>query len=236
MSNERTYVKNKAFGLISAGRVSGNQNLFMVDYPQDHYIRLTVSNAILHREYSNDFTYEEGAIVEIYLSEVQWARLLSSMNSQGVPCTLRRYRGEDGEYIDPKMPDSHVGKTETFLKEVQETADDAAKALVDAIAAVNTALEGKTIKKGDMESIKELLRKAKQELDANLPFVVKQAEEAIETAIEAGKAEISAHAEFALVKVGERALGEKMHEAIQRNELTAIGKTVLDALSDKSKE
>lgn len=235
MSNDRNYVKHPAFGLISAGRVSGNQNLFMVDYPQDHYIRLTISNASLRREYSNDYTYEEGSIAEVYLSEVQWARLLSSMNSQGVPCTLRRYWSKEG-FVAPDMPDTHVGKKETFIKEVQETADDAAKSLADAIAAVNAALEGKTIKKGDMEIIKEHLRKAKQELDANLPFVVKQAEEAIETAVEAGKAEISAHAEFALVKVGERALGEKMHEAIKRNELAAIGQTVLDALSDKTKE
>jgi hypothetical protein len=230
-------IKHPAFGKIRAARVSGHSNLFMVDYPQSHYIELTISKADLRREHSNDWVHGDEQLITVAMSEVQWARMLSSLNTEGVPCTLERYYEPTAEtFVRPAMPDNHVGKADTFTKEVQETAKLAGDKLTAVITMVTEVLSGAgAIKKGDIKEILSMLNNAKMQLASNLPFVVQQAEEAIETAVESGKSEIDAHIDFAMLKLGERALGDKVQDVLLSTEAKrALGNTVLDALTDQT--
>jgi hypothetical protein len=210
----------------------------MVDYPQEHYIEVTISLADLTRQYSNDYVFARDRLVTIALSEVQWARMISSLNTEGVPCTMVNYYKPTPEnFVRPTMPDEHVGKAHTFKKEIQKTAGEAASKVDEAMALLDAMLSEGTMKKADAKVVREKLRSARQDLASNLPFVVEQAEEAIEKSIESGKAEISAHIDFALLKLGERALGDKMADAlVSPDEKKALGREVIAALTNQTKE
>lgn len=200
--NKPNFESHEAYGMITAARVQGNTTLFGVDYPQMHYIELTISRGEIQRDLSEDNFYSGEQLIRVAMSEVQWARMISSMNTQGVPCTLHRYR--IGEYVGASMPKETADKSKLFAQEVARTAKEASSSMDDAVAMLTKMLSGSTIKKSDANSLLGYLNAAKRHLEANLPFVVQQAEEAIETAVESGKAEVTAHVDFTMSSLGQR--------------------------------
>lgn len=230
---------HEAYGMVRAARVSGQANLFAVDYPQQHYIELTVSRAEHSRNLSNDWYFAREELVTIALSEVQWARMISSLNTEGVPCTLTRYRNEEGNNVSVKMPDLSTDKAALFAGEVSRTAKKAATSVDEAFVKLQEMLKGSTIKKGDAAELLRSLENARMQLASNIPFVIEQAEEAIETAVEAGKAEVSAHVEFTMQKLGERALGSAIVSELgytPGTDVKELGRLISNSLTDKSKE
>lgn len=209
-----TTEKHPAYGKVSVTRVSGQGNLFQVDYPQQHFIKLTISQASLERKLSNDWVYDNQEIVEINMSEVQWARLLSSMNTTGVPCTLSAYTDPiTKQYMRPTMPVSTEAKADMFKVEIKETVKDGMDALDSLLKQLRTLAEpGTTTKKADIIALLNKADKVQRELIANLPFVLEQAEEAIETSVESAKGEVAAFIDYSMQRLGERALGEKASE------------------------
>jgi len=233
---DETRIEHEAFGKISLSRVSGEANLFMVDYPQGHFVTLTVKGARLGRRGASDYVYSQEMICELSLSEVQFARLISSMNTDGVPCTLNYYTDpKTGKFIAPKLPEKHAADKETYVDDVKNRAKATATGVNDALAQVETLLKTPgSIRKGDLENIRELLYHANMQLDANLPYVVESAEEAIETASESAKGEIEAHAAFVLDRLGREALGERLEQALAAGvDPSAIGEIVARSLDDK---
>lgn len=127
------YVSHDAFGHISANRINGHRDLFQVDFPTGHFIRLKISRAKLKRDLSTDWVYASNrdTVVEVDLSEVQWAQLLCSMNTTGVSCTLNRYCDpHTGELLTPKLPPKHTADADSFASEVKIKAREAAKDIV----------------------------------------------------------------------------------------------------------
>lgn len=74
-------VTHPAFGRIKASRVSGQTVLAGIDYPQAHYITLTISTATLNRNLSRDWWFTDREVIEVSMSETQWAQMLSAMNT-----------------------------------------------------------------------------------------------------------------------------------------------------------
>lgn len=228
-----TYTDHPAFGIVELSRLSGGgDNLFMVDYPTGGSIALTISTARLNRNLANDRVFQEREITRIEMSEVQWARLVSSMNTQGVPVTLRRYSDPvTGDFMAPQMPDRHAGNIDTFRKEIEGKADRATRELKEAHDRLAEILKG-PLRKGDLVEVLDLLRSARGAATNGLPFVAEQAHEAIDTAAEHAKAEIDAHIDHAMQRLGERALGSHLHAALESGvDISEVGRTVLQALN-----
>lgn len=228
--------EHPAFGKVRISHVNGRRNLFMVDYPQQHFVTLSISTAALERSLSNDWTYADKQIIEIALSEVQFARLISTPNTEGVPCTLQSYTDPvSGEYLRPKLPDNHVGAQKTFSDEISQKAKKVATGVGEALALVKQLLAGGPIKKSELQKVKDTLHQAHMNLAENLSFVVKQAEEAIETAVESGKAEVDAHVDYAMVRLGERALGTSIQSFIDKGgDVKLIGEHVSSLTTEKT--
>lgn len=221
--------KHPAYGKVSVTRVSGQADLFQVDYPQQHYIKLAISQASVERNLSQDWVFDSKQLIEINMSEVQWARLLSSMNTTGVPCTLNSYIDPvTKEYLRPTMPSNIENKSEMFKSEIRETVDDGMKTLNALISELTSLSEaGVTTKKADIVALKNKAEKVYRELMQNLPFVLKQADEAIESAVEAGKGEVSAFIDHSMMRLGERALGEKAN-TYTAEQLTEVARLVIE--------
>lgn len=233
--DDEVRTQHPAFGMVQLSHVSGRRPLFQVDYPQDHYVVLRIHTAEHHRMLSNDWLHEKARIVEIAMSEVQWARFITSPNTQGIPCTLTDYRDpKSGEWLHPTLPDDHAASTKTFRNEVAARGRRAAEGVKAAVQLVDDILKGGAIRKGDVQKLKATLAKAHQELASNLGFVVEQAEEAIEKSAESAKAEVDAHIDFAMQRLGERALGERLAAAIAAGvDVKALGRGVALAVTDQ---
>lgn len=230
--------EHPSFGQIRVSRVSGQANLFMVDYPQDHFLELEISTARLNRAHGQDRVFSDDVVVKIALSEVQWARMIASPNTQGVPCTLRQYlHPKSGDFLAPILPERHAADTETFNAEVKQRATSAAEGVKEAQALLDQIMQGGPARKSDLSRLQELLRAANQQIVANLPYILETAHEAILNATDHAKAEVDAHIDYSLQRLGERALGARLQEAIAANvDIKQVGRAVSLALDDKTED
>lgn len=220
--------ENAAFGTIRATRFSGDTDMFMVDYPQGHGISLSISTAVLNRNAGSDRVFDRDEIIRIELSEVQWARMLSSLNAGSVPCTLRRYRDpSSGTFLTPKMPAKHAADMETFRAEVEKRAENALTDVTAARRRLAELMQKGPLRKGAISEVIEVLERAERDAARNMPYVTERAHETIHTAAQHAKAEVDAHVDYAMMKLGERALGDRLAQALESGvDLVALGKGV----------
>lgn len=236
MTDEELYgreTNNAAFGQINIHRISGAKRLFGVNFPQDHFIRIAIHTAHLNRNLASDRVFDDKEVVVVDMSEVQWARLIASPNTAGVPCTLARYRDPvTGEYMTPQLPEKDFADAETFKDEIKDRAKKATAEVDAARAKLSEILQGGPVRKGDLQEVLEMLRSGSQTFASNLPFVVERAAETIDEATENAKTEVGAFVDFAMLRLGERALGDRIQQALASGaDLKQIGRDVADAVA-----
>lgn len=80
-----------AFGLIQISRGSGTPRaLFDSETKPSHTISLQVMAATRHRDLSRDWIHPTGLpLIEVEMTEAQWAQAISSLNTSGTPVTIR---------------------------------------------------------------------------------------------------------------------------------------------------
>lgn len=89
--DERGEERHPAWVLIGASRVSSTPGavLFDSDILHQHYVVVRISRAARERNLSQDWKRSRQRILEISMSDAQWASFVSSMNvGEGVPATL----------------------------------------------------------------------------------------------------------------------------------------------------
>lgn len=232
-------IEHPAFGIVGVSRVSGRRNLFGVDHPQEHYISLTIKRAELARSDTRDRVFGREEIVQIVMSETQYARMISTPNhGDGVPCTLAHYHDpRQGKFIQVTLPDDDRSKVDTFSAAVRTRAEDASAGIRDAMAQIDSILASGPVRKGDLQAVRESLRSASQQVADNLPYVVQEAEEAIGEAAMNAQAEISAFVEHTMARLGERALGDRLQAVLEAGGNPAdFGRLVADATTLKEPE
>lgn len=205
MDEQKT--NHPAFAQISLHRINGHQNLYGVDFPQGHFMEIKISHSEHVRSISNDWFREGDLIVSVAMSETQWAQLLCSPNTSGVPCTLDYIPEYTRLKKVPPIEDHDVGaKGDLHKNEFKQTAKDAISAVSRARSKLESILAEKTPNKTELRAILADLETAEREAIANLPFVIDMAGEAIEKAKTAAKGELEAYAGMTLRRLGERAL------------------------------
>lgn len=109
--NERGHEEHPAWGLIGASRVSSSPGatLFDSDIRHGHFVMVRLRRASRGRDLGHDRKYGEEGIMEIAMSEAQWASFVSTMNvGDGVPCTINRVGREDMPEVpyEPRLAES----------------------------------------------------------------------------------------------------------------------------------
>lgn len=91
--------RHPSWGKINVTRVSGHANLFRSSLRHHHFISLTINKArVVDRGGAHDFLMDDGELIEVYMSETQFARMITSIGmGSGSPCTLNRYQNESIE-------------------------------------------------------------------------------------------------------------------------------------------
>jgi len=178
--NDRGDEVHPAWGLIGASRVSSTPGapLFDSDIRHSHYVVVRLSRAKRKRDLSHDYKYGAEEIVEIAMSEAQWASFVSTMNvGQGVPCTIERIFME-------RMPGLE------YEPRLAESMDEVANASAKAMEAINEAFAAYSEKKtaANLRSLEAAIANA----PANITYTAKALSEHAENVVQRASADIEA--------------------------------------------
>lgn len=196
-----TRYTHPAYGSIVANRTSGSAVLFGSDFEHQHFVTIVVRRSELERSLSNDWHFPKEELIEVRLTEAQWATFVSSMNvGSGVPCTLTRVNGQSVPGFPLRVEDDEFrselnGKTDGLI------------ALVDAaIKKINDEASG--LSKVKRDRLVAELSGLRRTLSSSLPFIVHQHGEYMERTVEKAKIEVNAYVTSAITRAGLQALSE----------------------------
>lgn len=216
MNHDDKPTTHPSFGTIYVGRVSGHTHLFQSDFTHHHYISLKISTAVEYPSYGVDNrVHDKEEIVEINMSESQWARLISSMNmGGGVPCTLDVVRTPPSikEYEGKRIPRLEP-------KDVRQTHKDKVKADIQARMAELEAVVQQlrdwraASKRPTLAELDELISCIQSlHLANNFAFMQQLLEEKMEVTIDEARTEIEAQMNSVIQQLGMEALKERLPE------------------------
>lgn len=186
-----------SFALLSFSRTTRGKGVPLFGSSIEHgdTIRMKVKPAKVERSLNHDWIYEDGReYLEVEMSYSQFAEAITSMNmGSGVPVTLRYLDGKQIE--NPEI----VNKRLQFEEEVR----DRMKALSNKMKKLTENAEEilnnkKSINKGDKQIILSQLAMLRQEVHANLPYVMGMFNEQMDKTVMEAKGEIEA---FTLNKI-----------------------------------
>lgn len=190
-----TVERHPAYGQIAASRVSGHADLYGSDFTHGHYMTVTIRGSALHRALSRDWYAPGPEFIEVALTEAQWAEFLSTPNSgSGTPCTIEFVRVEGWL---PKIART-VDRRAQFAEEVRR---DVQKSLgrLDALLAQLDEVKIGAKKKEELIMAAKL---ARQDIEANLPFVVKSFDDHMEQQTAKARMEIHGYMQHAITRAG----------------------------------
>jgi hypothetical protein len=197
--NSKTY-EHPAFGSISASRVRGTTTLFDSDFVHQNFVEIKIHRAVLHRDLSHDWHFSRDQIIQVALSEAQWATFVSSLNvGNGVPCTLERIEGKEM----PRIPLRQ--QTEVYKSELKRDLAVMQKRVETAIAEVEGEI-GQSLSKTKREKILGSLRRLFKDVTDQVPFVAQSLEKHMEDVVEKAKIEVNAYATNLVMRTGAQAL------------------------------
>jgi hypothetical protein len=194
--------RHPSFGLVSISRVQsgGGRHLFESPFGHQHFITLSIKRARRQRtDLHDDFLMADEELVEVSMSEVQFATMVTSLNmGQGTPCTISRF---DGRLVDE--PPAPITK-KTFEKEGKEHFTDLVKMAKELEGLVN--MKPADVKAPEREKIRILALHLLQGLTCNMEFFQKQFQQTMDKVVGVAKAEIQAHIAAVVQGAGLKAL------------------------------
>lgn len=207
--------RHPAYAQIAASRVQGHAHLYGTDFAHQHYVTITIRRSELHRSLNSDRASARDELIEVALSEAQWATFVSTLNSgMGVQCTMLMERDQQGKI---KMVPGIIPVTQRhaqFAGEMKATLQKAREYLKKARQVVFGAKISNKLK----EEIDSELSMVEMNIGSNVEFVAKQFDSHMTNTTEQAKTEIHAYAENVLRATGVKALKGPAQSPIQLKE------------------
>ncbi len=203
---EKTKHEHESYGMLSINRSSQETrtSLFGSSIRHGHTVSLVLSRAVEYRSLSDSHYHATERLYEVVMSEAQFVRLITNMNTGGgVPVTI----SYDGEKLceDPPV----YSERQRIREELKDRVEGIVSGFNDDIAAIERLFTEKgSIGKGDRAEILKKLHSMQQQLRNNVPFIHEQFDEAVEETITTAMAEIEAHHREAATRLGLKALQE----------------------------
>lgn len=195
--------KHPAFGLASFSRQSiggvKNHRLFGSSIDSFHTIRFTVSQAEIYHRLGADHFHDHNEIIELEMTEAQFAQLLTTMNSgPGVPVTIRYANGKK----TPPLPDIPVEATK-----IRDKFRDEVAAWSKQLRTTTAEIEAILSKKGALTQVEkarvaELTSTLVDKMQGNMTFLVDQFNESVDGVLVQAKAEIEGFINAAVTRTG----------------------------------
>lgn len=200
-----TVATHPAFGLVTVHQWhgGGQSRLFGSDLGHHVGITLKFSAAEQHRGLSNDWNFARETLLEVEMSEAQWARFVaSSGNGGGVPVTIRERR--DGPMMDvPGIAAPEASKRELHGEEMARGLRErlaALKAITDRLGEMLNAPAA--MSKKELRGLHSELARHVQQAPGSVQFVYDQFARATEQVAEDAKVEVEAHVMGVATRLG----------------------------------
>ncbi|TXH47030.1 MAG: hypothetical protein E6Q97_28120 [Desulfurellales bacterium] len=183
MKDER--LQHPSYGFIKLSRTQGgNGLLFMSPLRHDNRITIVVGEAEQVRSNNYDTYYPRRHLVEVDMSEGQFAQFIcNAYSSQGAPCTIRR--SESGPRQPIEVPQL---KSERYRDEAKATA----QAAIDELQQLKAKLHILTAKlpQKSRDEIDRAVDSTTMKLSDRLPWIVQMIHEHMDKVVDAAKVEI----------------------------------------------
>lgn len=198
--------EHPAFGMISVSRQTGGERtLFGSELKHNHSICIRIHEASTMRGLARDWNHARESIVELVMSEHQWASFVSSMNQgNGVPCTFTMKPKKYERMMVPSIIPEN--KHELHLEELSGAGDRLAKRLDGIVGKMKEMSEGKTIKKTEFAELMKSIEMATGAIKSGLSFHVDQHKEVMEKNVEAAKSDLEGYVTGMVSRLGLDAL------------------------------
>lgn len=199
-----TSYKHPSFGMLSFNRTHGGySNLFGSSIQHNDTIHMVLREGQVTRGVNDDWYVGGNEIIEVEMSQSQFAEVITSMNTgTGTPCTIKYIQGK-GRIAEADF----INKRQQITNEFKESMDEH---MTDAQAFYNEVKElfdtKKSIGKGDREIILKKLSSIVQGMESESKFIFNQFQEQIDKTITEAKGEIEAFAQNKLNTIAQQAL------------------------------
>lgn len=178
-----------AYAMIGASRVSGHARMFGSEFAHQNYICVTIREAETGRNLHHQWYYGKKELIEINMSEAQWATFVSSLNvGFGSPCTLRRVLGRD------PIPGIKHTEEQTQKNRFSDEMVGVLQKLQDSIKSTVIKINASKLSKRDKQSIVHDLEVASGNLMSNFNFMTESFSEFMERQQEEAKQELFQYA------------------------------------------
>jgi len=201
-----TVERHPSFGLVGLFKTCGSQPLFGSPLEVNNgYVTIKISHGEkIHSGHGYDRYFPRNTVVEVMISEAQFAQLITSWNSgEGVPCTFD-FIAPGGEGSVPGWPDDdYVSDTEQVRNEFKDRISDVKKKVETAITSMNAILGKKgALTIAEKDSIREGMIALSRLLDDSAPFMAEQFVEVTEKVVQKAMTEIDAFVTKVAVHTG----------------------------------
>lgn len=194
-----------SYGFVQVSRTSGHAALFGSPFTHQHYMTLSIGRSTRQRSHGRDWHFGgmHGELVEIALSEAQWAHMVSSVGmGGGVPCTLQYVGGQPMERC-PEQED-----VERFHEDIEKDARAAMKFMNDAIEKMQALADDKAPTKEKRKEVLGALVTAQRKMADAAPYMVKSLSEHMDKVVQSAKTEVEAYVHATIVESGIQRLAE----------------------------
>ena len=221
-----TSYKHPSFGMLSFNRThGGHSNLFGSSIQHNDTIHMVLKEGVVIRGLNDDRYVGEDEILEVEMSQSQFAELITSMNvGTGIPCTIKYLRGK-GRINEADFINKRQQITNEFKEFMNERMSDA-KEFYDEVKALFTTK--KSIGKGDREMILSRLANVTQGIESSSKFIFDQFQNQIDKTITEAKGEIEAFAQNKINAIAQQALVEQKEDILKLENPVDVNHMELD--------
>lgn len=193
-SDDREKITHPAYAQIGASHVTGGISLYGSEFKHQNYVVVRIARSELTRSLSNDWPFEREEIIEVAMSESQWAQFVSSMNrGSGTQCTIQHLGGKSV----PQIPHPER-KLDQFKREASEADRESLKWIDELI----TDIEASKLSQKQKDDFTKRLGIIRGRTMSSLSFVLTQFGEHMENTVNKAKTEITAFANAVLFATG----------------------------------
>lgn len=195
-----------AFGLAVFSRYSiggAKHRLFGSSIDSINAISLSIRRCEVQHNLGSDHYFDRGELIEINMTEAQFATLLTTMNvGSGVPVTINHFNGQ-------KMPDLPESKVEAV--KIREKFHSNMAKWKKQLNATTGEIDAILVKKGalnqeEKKRINELTSSLVEQIKGHSSFLVDMFNESVNGAVSEAKAEVESFINSAIQRTGLEAL------------------------------
>lgn len=210
-----------AYGLIGISRWTaggardrGAYRLFGSSVDNHSGISLEISRCEVVHDLGNDHYFERDHIIEVMMSESQFASMITTMNSgPGTPCTIRALAGKPVEPL-PNVPMRAEKIRQTFAADMAKW-----KKQFDAMGAeVETLMKKKSLLAADKKRIIDLTAEIALKMKSHMTFLMDQFNDSADEIVAESKAEVSGFIEAAVRRTGLEQLRQHAQGLLEHKE------------------